>query len=133
MYGIATDEARAQEGSDPALGIDALQSTLFGYADRYMSVIAQATNDAELRLSSNPEARSLLHDTKLAAAEAVLSIATGPNSEVALLDMVSFAMLHHRVWQDAWAGDTCWVPSAIRSWIEWPSWRRRSGALRRSI
>jgi hypothetical protein len=98
-------EAPAQESPDPAPGIDALQSTLFGFADKYMSVVAQATNDAEVRMGDNPKARSLLHDTKLASAEAVLSIATGPNSEVALLDMVGFATLHHMIWRDPWSAE----------------------------
>ena len=50
LLAVPSGEAPAQESPDPALGIDALQSRLFGFADKYMSVIAQATNDAEVRL-----------------------------------------------------------------------------------
>jgi len=98
--------ADAAEKSDPEEALraqQALQAILMGYADKYMSAVAQAYDEVRAAKPDDPEARNVGHGYRLHIARAVQGIATSPNPEVALLDMVVFASLHRRVFEDAWA------------------------------
>jgi hypothetical protein len=74
-----------------------LQSTLMAFADRYMARLSQAAADVITLNPSDPHLRLAVQSRKLYNCMAAQSIASGPNPEVALLDMVVLVTLDHMV------------------------------------
>ena len=83
-----------------------LQSILFAYADKYMTVIAQAALDIQKRYPSDAELRLRMHSMKLLVANTVQELAVSPNPESTLLDMMVYATLHRISFEEDWARET---------------------------
>ena len=81
----------------------AIQATLIGFADKYMSSIAQASDDVRAAMPDNLDVRVLAQGYKLHSARAALDIATGPNPEAALLDMLVFSSLQRIAMDAPWS------------------------------
>ncbi len=93
----------ASDDEDPTAQLSKLQSLMFAYADKYMSAIAQVTDEALELDPANPELRLQLHDLKLLVAASVQQLAVSANPESTLLDMMVFATLHRIVSEEDWA------------------------------
>ncbi|MBN1476343.1 hypothetical protein JXA47_06290, partial [Candidatus Sumerlaeota bacterium] len=70
-----------------------LQSTLMAFADRYMARLSQAAGDVIALNPGDAHLRLAMHSRRLYNCMAAQSIASGPNPEVALLDMVVLVTL----------------------------------------
>ncbi len=93
----------ASDDEDPTVQLSKLQSMMFAYADKYMSGIAQFTNEARRLDPTNPELRLRMHTLKLVVATSVQALAVSANPESTLLDMMVFATLHRMVNEEDWA------------------------------
>ncbi len=93
----------ASDDEDPTVQLSKLQSLMFAYADKYMSAIAQVTDEALELDPANPKLRLQLHDLKLLVAASVQALAVSANPESTLLDMMVFATLHRIVSEEDWA------------------------------
>jgi hypothetical protein len=76
-----------------------LQSELMSYADRFVSILAQAFEDFET-LDPTPEARHAILGDTVYSLSAVFTIAADPNPQTALLDMVVLTTLGRMIYQD---------------------------------
>jgi hypothetical protein len=76
---------------------------MFAYADKYMSGIAQVTQEIRERDPSNPDLRLRMHSLKLLITASVQQLAVSPNPEATLLDMMVFATLHRLAFEEDWA------------------------------
>ena len=96
-------ERSAANTADPTVELSRLQTILFSYADKYMSAVAQVTTAAMRLESTNPELRLSMHTMKLLVATTVQELATSPNPESTLLDMMVYATLHRMTVEEDWA------------------------------
>lgn len=94
---------QAADDDDPTAQLLKLQSLVFDYADKYMSVIAQVTSDIQAQDPSNPNLRLSMHSLKLFISSSVQQLAVTPNPEGTLLDMMVFATLNRIVYSEDWA------------------------------
>jgi hypothetical protein len=76
-----------------------LQSELMSYADRFVSILAQAFEDFET-LDPTPDARHAIMGDTVYSLSAVFTIAADPNPQTALLDMVVLTTLGRMIYQD---------------------------------
>lgn len=81
------------------LGYNQLQSAVVNYADRFMAIVAQAAFDFERELPT-PEARLMASRRKVYTLSAAVSIASGPDPAVALLDMMVLTTLNRMIWEE---------------------------------
>jgi hypothetical protein len=123
----------AGDDQDPTTQLSKLQSLLFAYADKYMSGIAQATQEARERDPTNPELRLRMHGLKLVVTASVQALAVSPNPEATLLDMMVFATLHRMVFEEGWArkryGDEVEIILFVMRVLEKEIWSVASGYL----
>ncbi len=79
----------------------ALQSELMSFADRYVSIAAQAIDDVA-ELQPSPEVRRLFTAELVYSSAAAYTIAADPYPQVALLDMVVMATLGRMIFEEHW-------------------------------
>jgi hypothetical protein len=117
----------AGDDEDPTAQLSKLQSVLFGYADKYMSGIAQVTSEARRRDPTNAELRLRMHSLKLVVTASVQALAVSPNPESTLLDMMVFATLHRIAIEEDWArklyGDAVERLTLVMRILEKEIWR----------
>ncbi len=93
----------ASDDEDPTAQLSKLQSLMFAYADKYMSGIAQVTQELQDKDPTNPVLRRRMHGLKLVVTASVQALAVSTNPESTLLDMMVFATLHRIGIQEDWA------------------------------
>ena len=93
----------AGDDADPTAQLSKLQSLMFAYADKYMSGIAQVTQEVRERDPTNPDLRLRMHSLKLLVTASVQQLVVSPNPEATLLDMMVFATLHRIAFEEDWA------------------------------
>ncbi|MGD8212657.1 MAG: hypothetical protein PVF32_22525 [Desulfobacterales bacterium] len=76
-----------------------LQSELMSYADRFVSIIAQAYEDYETLIPS-PQARQFILEDLVYSQSAVYTIAAEPNPQVGLLDMIALTTLGRIIYEE---------------------------------
>ena len=69
------------------------------YADRFVSILAQALEDFE-ELNPSTEARRKILDDLVYSMSAVYTVAAEPNPQTALLDMVTITTLGRMIYED---------------------------------
>ena len=94
---------QAASGDDPTAQLMKLQTVVFDYADKYMSAIAQVTNEIQEQEPTNADLRLSMHGLKLLITASVQQLAVTPNPEATLLDMMVFATLHRITFSEKWA------------------------------
>ena len=78
-----------------------LQSELMSFADRFATMLTQAFYNFEAR-RPEPLARYEVVTDLAYSTAAVFTIAAGPNTEVAMLDMVVMATLGRTIYEEYW-------------------------------
>ena len=102
-----TGQARNNSNTaDSTAQLSQLQSILFAYADKYMTVFAQIALDIQKRYPADTELRLRIHSMKLLVATTVQELAVSPNPESTLLDMMVYATLHRISFEEDWARET---------------------------
>ena len=76
-----------------------LQSELMSYADRFASIISQASKDYDT-LKPKPQARQFILNDVIYSLSAVYTIAAEPNPQVGLLDMVAVTTLGRIIYEE---------------------------------
>jgi len=94
---------QAADDDDPTAQLSKLQELVFAYADKYMSSIAQVTNEIQEQEPADPQLRLSMHALKLFITASIQQLAVTPNPEATLLDMMVFATLHRMVFSEEWA------------------------------
>ena len=93
----------ASDKEDPTAQLSRLQSTLFSYADKYMSAIVQVALMVQKRDPTNSELRLRMHSLKLVVTSTVQGLAVSPNPESTLLDMMVYATLNRILVEEDWS------------------------------
>ncbi len=89
------------QGGEATASWDELQSAAMSFADRYVSVIADAC-DRSAKLTESPEQTLWLQRYKADTALAAFTIASGPSSSVAVLDLTSVVTLRRMLLDEYW-------------------------------
>ncbi len=89
----------ADKKNDYVMTEAALQSELMSYADRFASVMTQAVEDFDA-FRPDPETRHFIMEDAVYSMSAMYTIAAAPNSQVALLDMVTLTTLGRMIYED---------------------------------
>jgi len=94
----------AKKQVSPAVTPSELQSQIMSFADRFVARLGGASIDYLLLkgYTNDPLVRFAVNGRKLHACAAAVSIAAGPNPEVALLDMVAMVSLLKLSTRDVW-------------------------------
>jgi hypothetical protein len=94
------------------LNREALQAAVVSHADRFMAIVGQAAFDFERELPTR-EARLNAARRKVYTMSAVVTISTGPDPAVAMLDMVVLSSLNRMVWVGYWRPKVFGEPATI--------------------
>ena len=89
------------QGGETTASWDELQSAAMSFADRYVSIIADAC-DRSVELAKSPEQTLWLQRYKADTALAAFTIASGPSSSVAVLDLTSVVTLRRMLLDEYW-------------------------------
>jgi hypothetical protein len=91
--------AKKEKQKDYVMTEVELQSELMSYADRFASIITQASEDFET-LNPEPRARQVILSDLVYSLSAVYTIAAEPNPQVGLLDMVAVTTLGRIIYEE---------------------------------
>lgn len=102
----------AKEAKASKLNREELQAAVVSHADRFMAIVGQAAFNFEIELPTQ-EARLIAARRKVYTMSAVVTISTGSDPAVAMLDMVVLSMLNRMVWEDHWQPKVFGKPASI--------------------
>lgn len=109
-YQALIQEAKAESGE--GLNQTVLQYQIMSFADRYASLVANATHLFEKRLQT-PKARLQAKRTQFYSLSAAFDIAVSPSPEAALLDMAVLVTLNRMIWDEYWREEVFGPPADI--------------------
>ena len=81
-----------------------LQARLMGYADRYLNRMSEATDMLEA-MHPTAQCRVMAHSTKFYPSLSVITLASEPEPQIALLDLLVVVTLERMVWEGGWSSE----------------------------